>query len=758
MWREVTVLDPSCLHAQVHVAAAAAAEALRQRDAGASDLQSLVHNAISLLESGLKRCEEYRERMPQRYGLLGPQYEPLMRACLHVNLGLVFDFGLGDTVAACPHYEQAAHLDGRDRRVWQLWASAAIRDPSLADDAARNGVAAAVHELAVRRGLWLRPEQRPLQMLNELAAEAAPWLDELATRHPACVALKAHFEEIRAEGMALLQHGAKAFESSRSDASARGLALLTAGGGGLPGTAGEDAANVGPASAALEQRAAAASSQLNPSGWKDVTLYVNGRRHEANCQRCPRTAALLCGDEGDLLRDASSCPLGSAFFSLLQPGTRLRPHCGPTNARLRAHLALVVPPGDNCKMRVGNAPARRWVEGELLLFDDSFEHEVWNNSPLPRLVLIVDMWHPDLQTDTSRVAALDPERAERYRRAAHEGHFEPAPLPSGAPKAADLEAAAKTENSGVARLCAGLHDAPLGGDVGARQVAGSLSHFLQLHASTSHAAQDIDAEDEARLAQGVLEALQKSGLALTTDVPVAVAAPVAMLGTVSPTPEVSAVEVETVVQGAECYWLHGALSPPEQASLFEFIKDHDRTDWDNLPVCMNPTPKTLQLADGVGGATSPTLTFKCRTETDAFVGEAVCRVARILRRRSLLLADRTPPEPVSFSLAAIRYPSPDGKFPRHIDHCNDESAVFLFSLGCHARFRVEAPTTEGSSSLLELELRSGDVLAFNPSTRAAIMHAVTGIGGEGSCPAALSERFHELRKFRYGIQCRVHFE
>jgi hypothetical protein len=235
-----------------------------------------------------------------------------------------------------------------------------------------------------------------------------------------------------------------------------------------------------------------------------------------------------------------------------------------------------------------------------------------------------------------------------------------------------------------------------------------------------------------------------------------VAAPVAMLGTAFPTPEVNAVEVETVVQSAECYWLHGALSLSEQALLFEFINNNDRTDWDNLPVCMNPTPKTLQFADGVGGATTPTMTFKCRTETETFADEAVCRVARILRRRSLLLADRPPPEPVSFSLAAIRYPSPDGKFPRHIDHCNDGSAVFLFSLGCHARFCVEAPTMEGSASR-ELELRSGDVLAFNPGTRAAITHAVAGIGGEESCPAALGERFHELRKFRYGIQCRVHF-
>jgi len=227
-----------------------------------------------------------------------------------------------------------------------------------------------------------------------------------------------------------------------------------------------------------------------------------------------------------------------------------------------------------------------------------------------------------------------------------------------------------------------------------------------------------------------------------------------------------------VLPSVSCHWLHGALSPSEQAALFEFVKGRDQTDWANLPVCMNPTPKTLQLAHG-DGALGPTLAFDLSDfddETDVAT-VAVRRVAEILRSHGCSMYgdrfrnnDAEQVAPVSFSLAAIRYNSPDGTFPRHVDHCNDGSAVFLFSLGCAARFRVDAKMLlEGQhvaapSSSRDLELLSGDVLAFDPSSRAAIGHAVNGISGAETCPAELVKRFDgELRHYRYGIQCRVRF-
>ena len=80
-------------------------------------------------------------------------------------------------------------------------------------------------------------------------------------------------------------------------------------------------------------------------------------------------------------------------------------------------------------MRVGDE-THRWVEGSVLLFDDSFEHEVWNETDSPRLVLIIDLWHPLLDTDQKRLATLDPERATRYTRITKSRIFESAAQPA----------------------------------------------------------------------------------------------------------------------------------------------------------------------------------------------------------------------------------------------------------------------------------------------------------------------------------------
>jgi aspartate beta-hydroxylase len=79
----------------------------------------------------------------------------------------------------------------------------------------------------------------------------------------------------------------------------------------------------------------------------------------------------------------------------MKPGTRVRPHTGPSNERIRVHLGLEVPEGC-CGIRVGTIE-KSWREGELLIFDDSFEHEVWHRGEKRRLVLIVDFLHPDLE-------------------------------------------------------------------------------------------------------------------------------------------------------------------------------------------------------------------------------------------------------------------------------------------------------------------------------------------------------------------------
>ena len=83
----------------------------------------------------------------------------------------------------------------------------------------------------------------------------------------------------------------------------------------------------------------------------------------------------------------------AAMFSVLQPKTRIPPHSGVSNTRLVVHLALVIPP--ECGFRVGNE-TREWRPGEAWVFDDTLEHEAWNDSDRTRTVLIFDIWSPFL--------------------------------------------------------------------------------------------------------------------------------------------------------------------------------------------------------------------------------------------------------------------------------------------------------------------------------------------------------------------------
>jgi aspartyl/asparaginyl beta-hydroxylase (cupin superfamily) len=119
-------------------------------------------------------------------------------------------------------------------------------------------------------------------------------------------------------------------------------------------------------------------------GWKSYFLYGFGRKAEANCRRCPRTAALIEKVPG----------LTTAFFSILGPGVRLPPHTGPWKGFIRHHLALMVPePGERCGIEVGGQKAY-WHEGESLLFDDTYWHHVWNDTSSTRVVLFLDVVRP----------------------------------------------------------------------------------------------------------------------------------------------------------------------------------------------------------------------------------------------------------------------------------------------------------------------------------------------------------------------------
>ncbi len=83
----------------------------------------------------------------------------------------------------------------------------------------------------------------------------------------------------------------------------------------------------------------------------------------------------------------------TAMFSVLEPHTHIPPHSGSANTRLVVHLPLIQP--GNCRFRVGN-DTRDWKMGEAWVFDDTIEHEAWNDSDQTRVVLIFDVWNPFL--------------------------------------------------------------------------------------------------------------------------------------------------------------------------------------------------------------------------------------------------------------------------------------------------------------------------------------------------------------------------
>lgn len=118
--------------------------------------------------------------------------------------------------------------------------------------------------------------------------------------------------------------------------------------------------------------------------WKTFILYGYGFRSEANCARCPETARLVARVPG----------MTTALFSILAPHKHIGEHRGPYKGVLRYHLGLRIPePADSCGIRVGDEVAH-WQEGKSLLFDDTYQHEAWNDTDGVRVVLFMDVVRP----------------------------------------------------------------------------------------------------------------------------------------------------------------------------------------------------------------------------------------------------------------------------------------------------------------------------------------------------------------------------
>ncbi|TMH75433.1 MAG: tetratricopeptide repeat protein [Betaproteobacteria bacterium] len=146
--------------------------------------------------------------------------------------------------------------------------------------------------------------------------------------------------------------------------------------------------------------------QTNPQGmlnnpeWSAFYLSKNGAIVPENAARCPKTLSALA--DVPLARVPGRSP--SILFSLLRPGARIPPHTGEVNTRLICHLPLIVP--DNCSFRVGN-DTRAPVEGNAWVFDDTIEHEAWNGSDRTRVILLFEIWRPELTAaERAQVSAM----------------------------------------------------------------------------------------------------------------------------------------------------------------------------------------------------------------------------------------------------------------------------------------------------------------------------------------------------------------
>ena len=145
----------------------------------------------------------------------------------------------------------------------------------------------------------------------------------------------------------------------------------------------------------------------NNPDWSAFYLWKDGEVVPANAARCPRTMRAL--DEIPLARVKGHSP--SVLFSQLRPGAHIPAHTGLINTRLICHLPLIVPP--ECSLRVGNE-TRTPVEGKVWLFDDTIEHEAWNRSDRTRVILLFEIWRPELTDEERRLVTAMFEAIEVY--------------------------------------------------------------------------------------------------------------------------------------------------------------------------------------------------------------------------------------------------------------------------------------------------------------------------------------------------------
>jgi len=248
------------------------------------------------------------------------------------------------------------HSNGELRRVRTLWRDlidlyVSLGKPELARSCA---------QLAVTQGIWAHPTQRPIEYDPRIKPVAVLESADFAV----CRYLEAHFAVIKAEiQQVTARHGS-------------GAGYF------------------------------AVHEPLVLSGsWDELMFYEAGIRVAGSAELFPVTAGIIDGLPEPMKR------AGAIMLSKLSPGTHLAAHCGFTNRRLRVHLGIQTP--RDALIRVGDQTLE-WQEGRCIVFDDSFEHEVWHFGTQPRIVLLADMPHPDVAAEPATQSGELGERIEDF--------------------------------------------------------------------------------------------------------------------------------------------------------------------------------------------------------------------------------------------------------------------------------------------------------------------------------------------------------
>eukprot|EP00041_Stephanoeca_diplocostata_P015185 m.288225 g.288225 ORF g.288225 m.288225 type:complete len:621 (+) comp19957_c0_seq2:127-1989(+) len=263
-----------------------------------------------------------------------------------------------------------------------VYATGRLMGELSASDPSMNAEEERLYASALARDVIVDVRQRPVFLLRQLTP-ATPWPSQriLQQLQPVVALVEGMHEELKAEIVGrLYEHEPLAPDDHRGFVfDSEALAL-----------------NAPNATKRLSEDAA-----VDNGRWKQGVLVRDGKPWPGASTEFPVTSRLV--NALPSVGQSIDMPKQAIEISVLGEDTHIRPHCGPTNHRLRLHLGIQIPTGATITVA---GETRQWKEGKVLVIDDSWEHEVHNTGPGARIVLIVDVWHPDVTEELKEAVRM----------------------------------------------------------------------------------------------------------------------------------------------------------------------------------------------------------------------------------------------------------------------------------------------------------------------------------------------------------------